>query len=137
MRELAWKAGAGLLAVALLLAMGAVGGYWMAGNHYQPLIKAAQDKVEASAGRLSSCATTRDSLQASVNQQNQALVDLQRQASKVAEQAQAAQAAAEQRALTVEQRAQQILAEWPAPGTDVCTAARDAFDAELKGERGK
>lgn len=137
MNELAWKAGAGVLAVVLLLAMGAAGGFWLAGRHYDPLLADAQSKAEASAGQLAGCTTTRDNLQASVAQQNQALIDLQRQAAQVAERAQAAQASAEQKAQSAEQRAQQILAERPAPGADACSAARNAFDSELKKERGE
>lgn len=126
-----------VLAALLLATVGAGLGAWLAAGHYRPQLDQAQQQIAAGAAAVASCITTSKSLQASVTEQNQALVDLQRQAAQVAERAQAAQAAAEQKAVSAERRAQQILAERPAPGADVCTAARDAFDIELKGERGK
>ncbi|KAF1061064.1 MAG: hypothetical protein GAK45_02338 [Pseudomonas citronellolis] len=126
-----------VLAGVLLLGIGAVGGWTLAANHYGAQLDTAQKQIADGSAAVARCSTARDSLAAGVDAQNQALVDLQRQASEVAEQAQAAQAEAESRARSRDQQAQAVLAERTPAGADACTAASKAFDNELAQERAK
>ncbi|QIE84733.1 hypothetical protein [Pseudomonas nitroreducens] len=133
----AWKGAALLLAVLLLLAAGAGLGAWLAAGHYRPQLDTAQKQIADSSAAVASCVTSRESLAAGVDAQNQALVRLQADAAQSAERAQAAQLAAEGRALTAEQNAQAILAERIPAGAEACSAARQAFDHELAKERAR
>lgn len=130
-----WKAAALALAAALLIAAGAGMGVWLAAGHYRPLLDTAQKQIADSSAAVASCVTTRESLAASVETQNQALVRLQASAAQSAERAQAAQQAAEERERAAEQKAQAILAERTPSGADAGSAARQAFDQELAQER--
>ncbi|MCG8907310.1 hypothetical protein [Pseudomonas sp. DP-17] len=132
-----WKAGALVLAVLLLVAAGAGLGAWLAAGHYRPQLATAQKQIADSSAAMASCATSRESLAAGVDAQNQALVRLQAAATQAAESALAAQKAAEGRALAAEQSAQVILAERIPAGAEVCSAARQAFDKELAQERAR
>ena len=73
---------AAVLAVAavVLLGLSALAGasaaYWLTADHYRPIVKDLQDKVETSASTLASCRTTSSTLEGQVGQQNQALADL-------------------------------------------------------------
>lgn len=126
-----------LLAVLLLVAVGAGLGAWLAAGHFRPQLATAQKQIADSSAAVASCVTTRESLAAGVESQNQALVRLQAAAAQSAERAQAAQAAAEGRARTAEQNAQSILAERTPAGAEACSTARQAFDNELAQERAR
>lgn len=132
-----WKGAALLLAVLLLIAAGAGLGAWMAAGHYRPQLDTAQKQIADSSAAVASCVTSRETLAAGVDAQNQALERLQAAAVQSADRARAAQAAAENRALTAEQNAQAILAERIPAGAEVCSAARQAFDTELAQERAR
>jgi chromosome segregation ATPase len=92
------------VAAVVLLGLGALAGagaaYWLTTDHYRPIVKDLQDKVEASASTLASCRTTTSTLEGQVGQQNLALADLRQAAEKRAKDAepiqqQAAKAAGE------------------------------------------
>lgn len=137
MSATAWKGTSLLLAVLLLLAVGVGLGAWLAAEHYRPLLDTAQQQIADSSAAVASCVTSRDSLAAGVDAQNQALVLLQTVAAQSAERARAQQEAAEGRAVAAEQNAQAILAERVPAGAEVCSAARQAFDKELAQERAR
>ena len=126
-----------LLAVLLPVAVGAGMGAWLAAGHFRPQLATAQKQIADSSAAVASCVTTRESLAAGVESQNQALVRLQAAAAQSAERARAAQAAAEGRARTAEQNAQSILAERTPAGAEACSTARQAFDNELAQERAR
>lgn len=132
-----WKGAALLLAVLLLIAAGTGLGAWLAAEHYRPQLATAQKQIADSSAAVASCVTSRESLAAGVEAQNQALQRLQAAAAQSAERARAQQEAAEGRAVAAEQNAQAILAERIPAGAEVCSAARHAFDTELAQERAR
>ena len=132
-----WKGAALLLGVLLLVTAGAGLGTWLAAEYYRPQLATAQKQIADSSAAVASCVTTRESLTAGVEAQNQALERLQAAAAQSADRARAAQAAAENRALTAEQNAQSILAERTPAGAEACSTARQAFDHELAQERAR
>ena len=137
MSDLAWKGAAMLLVVLLLVSAGAGLGGRLAAEHYRPLLATAQKQIADSSAAVASCVTTRESLAAGVEAQNQALVRLQAAAAQSAERAQAAQQAAEGRDIAAQHIAQVILAERIPADAEACSAARQAFDHELAQERAR
>ncbi|MNL48765.1 hypothetical protein D3C87_1716440 [compost metagenome] len=70
---------------------------------------------------------------AATARQNSAIAELEERAKRAA----LAMAAADAARLSAEQRADKILSEREPAGVDECTAARNAFAAELRQERGQ
>lgn len=137
MTAFAWKGGALVLAGLLLVAVGAGLGAWLADGYYRPQLDTAQKQIADSSAAVASCVTSRESLSAGVEAQNQALVRLQSAAAQSMERARSAQQEAEGRALVAEQNSQAILAERIPSGAEACSAARQAFDLELAKERAR
>jgi hypothetical protein len=101
---------------------GGIVGYRQATTKYAPQLAAAQkDLLDA---------------QANIAAQNGAIAKLKQDAEDRAAKAQAAILAAQQQAHVADQAAQRILTSKPPEGVDKCQAARDAFDEELRQERG-
>lgn len=88
------------------------------------------------AGKLGACRTTRTNLLGQVIEQNGALADLRAAALDRAARARDLQQQAEGDARQADAQAQQVLQERTPAGVDACTAASQAFDDELKRERG-
>ena len=124
-----------MLAVAavVLLGLGALAGagaaYWVTADHYRPIVKDLQDKVEASASTLASCRTTSSTLEGQVGQQNQALADLRLAAEKRAKEAEPIQKQAAKAAGEDYQAANRLQQE--RTGGDPAAAAAAIIDKEL------
>lgn len=87
--------------------------------------------------QLGACRTTRTNLLSQVIEQNGALAELRAAEQERAIRARDAQQQAEGRALQADQQAQQVLQERTPAGVDACAAASQAFDDELRRERGQ
>lgn len=111
-----------IVIICLLVLLGGVIGYKLAANKYSVKLVDAQKRELA--------------LQQDITAQNQAVLRLKQEADARTAQAQAAILAAQAQAHIADQAAQKILTARPPPGVDLCKAARDAFDDELKQERG-
>ena len=119
-------------AVVLALVISAGGfaaGYNRAKNHYVPQLDAANAELAKVRAEVTS-------LSASIANQNAAIEQARKQAEDRAKAAQSAIAAAQEAASKADLTAQRILASRPPKGRDECLAARDAFDEELRAERG-
>lgn len=86
--------------------------------------KLAEQSEQTAQGDLKQC-------RAAAERQNQAIADLEERARRAAQAMEGANVARE----AAEQRANEILREREPAGHDECTAARNAFDAELRKER--
>lgn len=121
------------VAAVVLLGLGALAGagaaYWLTADHYRPIVKDLQDKVEASASTLASCRTTSSTLEGQVGQQNQALADLRLAAEKRAKEAEPIQRQAAQAAGEDYQAANRLQQE--RTGGDPASAAAAIIDKEL------
>lgn len=89
------------------------------------------------AGKLGACRSTRTTLLGQVIEQNGALAELRAAEQERAILARDVQQQAEGRAQQADQQAQQVLQERTPAGVDACTAASQAFDDELRRERGQ
>lgn len=87
-------------------------------------------------GKLGACRTTRTNLLGQVIEQNGALADLRAAELERATRARDVQQQAEGEAQQAEQQALAVMQERTPAGVDACTAASQAFDDELKRERG-
>ena len=121
------------VAVVVLLGLGGmIGGgvaYWLTAEHYRPIVKDLQDKVEASASTLASCRTTSSTLEGQVGQQNLALSDLRQAAEKRAKDAEPFQQQAAKAAGEDYQAANRLQQE--RTGGDPAAAAAAIIDKEL------
>jgi len=117
-------------ALVALIGIGAAGGYAAARAHYESKLAKANRQI----GALSAANTT---LGASVAKQNGAVVDLQAEADRRKQEAAQAWQQARDAAAQYQRTAQALLLTKPPPGADECTAARAAFDDELRAERGE
>lgn len=121
------------VAAVVLLGLGALAGagaaYWVTADHYRPIVKDLQDKVEASASTLASCRTTSSTLEGQVGQQNQALADLRLAAEKRAKEAEPIQQQAAKAAGEDYQAANRLQQE--RTGGDPASAAAAIIDKEL------
>lgn len=125
LQELAISA---IIALALVTG-GGVLGYKKATSKYAPELESAQkDLTDARAAVLM--------LQQDISAQNAAILQLKQAGEERLAQAQAVILKAQQQAHEADQAAQKILTSRPPQGVDTCKAARDAFDEELKQERG-
>jgi len=87
-------------------------------------------------GKLGACRATRTNLLGQVIEQNVALADLRAAELERAARARDVQQQAEGEAHQADQQALAVMQERTPAGVDVCTAASQAFDDELKRERG-
>ena len=121
------------VAAVVLLGLGALAGagvaYWLTADHYRPIVKDLQDKVEASASTLASCRTTSSTLEGQVGQQSQALADLRLAAEKRAKEAEPIQQQAAKAAGEDYQAANRLQQE--RAGGDPAAAAAAIIDKEL------
>ena len=121
------------VAAVVLLGLGALAGagvaYWLTADHYRPIVKDLQDKVEASASTLASCRTTSSTLEGQVGQQSQALADLRLAAEKRAKEAEPIQQQAARAAGEDYQAANRLQQE--RTGGDPAAAAAAIIDKEL------
>ncbi|MGU1251553.1 hypothetical protein ACSEU4_23015 [Pseudomonas aeruginosa] len=117
------------LACLLLVGLGAACGFWLSARHYRPQLDAAQADLVA-------CRAARGSLESMAAEQRQFMDDLIRQAEQRQTEAKKRQEEAEGRARAAERKAQEILMERTPPGEAACAAAGQAFDKELRRERG-
>lgn len=127
----AWPWLSGLL---LALAVGGVQQIRVAGLQSQ--LETERSSLLDSIDKLGACRSTRTTLLGQVIEQNSAIAGLQS-----AEQERSAKAIEEQQkaegaATNVDRQAQQVLQEQTPIGADACAAAGQAFDEELKRERG-
>ncbi len=124
-----WRIVAVLVVIAVLLGLGAAGGYKAARAYYEPKLTAANEQI----GTLTAANTA---LKASVEHQNTAIANLQAEAQKRQQAATAAVQQAHKAAAKNQTRAQAVLLLKPPPGANQCAAAQAAFDDELRDERG-
>ncbi|VXC68240.1 conserved hypothetical protein [Pseudomonas sp. 8Z] len=89
------------------------------------------------AGKLGACRTTRTTLLGQVIEQNGALAELRAAEQERAARVRDVQQQAEGRAQQADQQAQLVLQERTPAGVDACAAASQAFDDELRRERGQ
>lgn len=124
-RWLAW------LAVALIIAAaGAWGGHKATAAYYRPKVA----KAEARAAEFESAYSA---LALASRHQNEAIAQLQADAKEREEQAAKAVAQARASASAIRATATNIMGLKLPSGADECRAAREAFDEELRQERGK
>jgi len=128
-----YRVAALVVTAVVLLGLGALSGagaaYWVTADHYRPIVKNLQDKVEASASTLASCRTTSSTLEGQLGQQNQALADLRLAAEKRAKEAEPIQQQAAKAAGEDYQAANRLQQE--RTGGDPATAAAAIIDKEL------
>lgn len=124
-----WRIVAVLVVIAVLLGLGAAGGYKAARAYYEPKLTAANEQI----GTLT---TANTALKASVEKQNGAIADLQAEAKRREQAATAAMQQAHKVAVKSQSRAQAVLLLKPPLGVNQCVAAQAAFDDELRDERG-
>lgn len=121
------------VAAVVLLGLGALAGagaaYWLTADHYRPIVKDLQDKVETSASTLASCRTISSTLEGQVGQQNLALADLRLAAEKRATDAEPIQQQAAKAAGEDYQAANRLQQE--RTGGDPAAAAAAIIDKEL------
>ncbi|MBN5442971.1 hypothetical protein JY545_24695 [Serratia marcescens] len=115
-------------AVVILLALAAVigAGAWLAGRHYQPTI----DRLNEA---LTQCKDTGRQQASAIASQNAGIEALQRKQQELEGKVKAEQEKARREAQGDYERASEVMAERTTG--DVCAAASDAFDAELRRER--
>jgi hypothetical protein len=120
-----------LATIAALLGVGA----YLASRHYEPIVAGLDQKLGASAQVIENDKAAYGVLAAQAKTQNDAILGLQRAAEARAASAAAAFAAAGSKAAKSEARANVLLASKPAPGVNVCDAARALVDEQIKQER--
>ncbi|GEM_PF-1048237 len=120
----------------LVLALAVGGGQQIRVNSLQSDLATERDTRIEDAGKLGACRATRTNLLAQVIEQNGALADLRAAELERAARARDVQQQAESEARQADQQAQLVLQERTPPGSDVCAAASQAFDDELRRERG-
>jgi hypothetical protein len=117
--------GALIIAIALFAA-----GYCLGVMVYKPKLADAQ-------ARLTQQMADNAMLKAALENQNQAIEDLEMQAKARTAHAQNAVKLAQQKSLEAQTQATALLLQKPAAGVDQCQAASQAFDAALQEERTK
>jgi len=105
-------------------------------NSLQGELTAERDARIEDASKLGSCRTTRTTLLGQVIEQNGAMAELRAAAEERTARAREVQQKAEGKAQHAEQQALTVTQERTPAGVDACTAASQAFDDELKRERG-
>lgn len=122
---------------ALLLGLLLVAGQQLRVSGLQGELESERQARVDDAAKLGACRTTRTTLLGQVIEQNGALADLRAAEQERAARARDVQQQAEGRAQQAEQQAQLVLQERTPAGVDACTAASQAFNDELKRERGQ
>jgi len=123
----------GLLAAAVMFGIGWLCAGWL---YYSPRLETAATSLKSAQDNAALQKASAEACEASVGRQNMALLDLQAQLAASQGEAIAARKEAMDARAQHENNAQGILAEETPAGADVCQAASDAFDAELRRERG-
>jgi hypothetical protein len=119
-----------LIIAAVLVIVGAAGGAWLAARHYEPQLAEANRKAGENDQALKTCVAASTS-------QNAAIEALRDDAEKRRLRDIAAAKQAHGVAIDYFREGQIILGLRPPSGADPCKFARDAFDDELRDERGK
>lgn len=122
---------------ALLLGLLLVAGQQIRVSLLQAELETERQARRDDAGKLGACRSTRTTLLGQVIEQNGALAELRAAEQERAARARDVQQQAEGRAQQADQQAQQVLQERTPAGVDVCAAASQAFDDELRRERGQ
>lgn len=122
---------------ALLLGLLLVAGQQLRVSGLQGELEAERQARLDDAAKLGACRTTRTTLLGQVIEQNGALAELRAAEQERAARARDVQQQAEGRAQQADQQAQLVLQERTPAGVDVCAAASQAFDDELRRERGQ
>ncbi|WP_175969607.1 hypothetical protein [Burkholderia sp. BCC0322] len=117
--------------VAALLGVGA----YLASRHYEPIVAGLDQKLGAANQVIADDKQAYGVLATQAKTQNDAILGLQRAAEARAASAAAAVAAAESVATKSQARANVLLASKPAPGVNLCDAARALVDEQIKQER--
>lgn len=136
LNPLLWKA----LGVAVLVAVGALLGYKATTAFYAPKVDALETKLKAANERADSFEQAYAAVAAAAQRQNDEMNKMVAQAQERAQQAKAAADKARSESAGYQAQAASILQSRPPDGASECAAAaaaRDAFDIELKGERGE
>ncbi|MBL8473805.1 MAG: hypothetical protein JNM98_18590 [Rhodocyclaceae bacterium] len=125
-----------VLAAILFLLIGIVGGCKATSMLLLPRIAALKTQLQAESERAKGMERSFQALSDAASEQDKALQDLQALQALREQQAKSAIAAAHAGAAKKQAAAAQIMLSKPAPGEDECAAASNAFDAELRLERG-
>jgi hypothetical protein len=118
-----------LIYVFSLVLAGAFGGHVLARNHYDSMLDEANQKIGA-------VNTVNTAMTEYIRKQNAAVDALHTEAERKQALAKSATDKARAESVQSQTRAQAVLLSKPPVGVDQCEAARAAFDAELKAERG-
>ena len=122
---------------ALLLGLLLVAGQQIRVSFLQAELESERQAGLDDAEKLGACRSTRTNLLGQVIEQNSALAQLRAAEQERAARARDVQQQAEGRAQQADQQAQQVLQERTPAGVDACAAASQAFDDELRRERGQ
>lgn len=120
----------------VLAAISAGCGVWASRAYYQPRLDLADIKMSQEADRAQQFETAYTALVAAAKRQNAAINDLQAQGEAREVAAKKAVESAQGAAQKLYAQAAKTSASRPPAASDECTAAREAFDEELKQERG-
>ncbi len=120
----------------VLAAISAGAGAWASRAYYQPRLSLSDLKADQATNRAQQFETAYTALAAAARRQNTAINDLQAQGEVREVAAKKAVEAAQGAAQKLYAQAAKTSASRPPAASDECTAARQAFDDELKHERG-
>lgn len=111
---------------------------WLAGGdiYYSPRLDAARLAADTANAKMSVHKASADACAIAIDDQSAALSELRSQLAASRSDASLARKAAAEARAKLDGEASEILAERVPPQADVCKGARDAFDAELRRERG-
>lgn len=126
-----------LTAVAIIAGAGAWGGHKATQAYYQPKIEKLETRAKAAEDRAKEFETAYNALAGATQRQNEAINKLRADAAERKRLADIAVAKAKEESAALKVKATAIMGLKLPPGADECVAAREAFDIELRDERGK
>ena len=126
-----------LAAIAVIAGAGAWGGHKAAQAYYQPKIEKLEARAKAAEDRAKEFETAYNALAGATQRQNEAINRLSAESAERQRLAAIAIAKAKAESAEFKSKATAIMGLKLPPGADECTAAREAFDIELREERGK
>jgi hypothetical protein len=126
-----------LAAVAIIAGVGAWGGHKATQAYYQPKIEKLEIRAKAAEDLAKEFETAYNALASATQRQNEAINKLRSDAAERQRLADIAVAKAKAEAVAFNGKATAIMGLKLPLGADECTAAREAFDVDLREERGK
>ncbi len=126
-----------LAAVAVITGAGAWGGHKATQAYYQPKVEKLEMRAKAAEDQAKEFETAYNALAGATQRQNEAINKLRSDAAERQRLADIAVAKAKAESAALKSKAMTIMGLKLPPGADECVAAREAFDIELRDERGK